>query len=326
MAMTSSLSFDFQHFVSSRRSLIEERLKQYLAATDPPRLWESMRYSVLGGGKRMRAILCLAAAEAVSGTPYYTDIEGKPVNLAAETVLPCACALEMVHAMSLIHDDMPCMDNDDFRRGQPTNHKVYGEAMALLAGDALLVYALEVLLQRTPLEVDRNRVIRTAIELSKAAGAHGMVGGQVADMELTDAATSSTHLQQQNASVLQNVHMRKTGALLRFSTWSGACLMGAGEDILDLLGEFGQTLGLAFQIQDDLLDVTGDLKTLGKTPGKDEASGKMTWVSFYGVEGSRQKLNELEEKANDLLDKSGLASAGLLPLRSLLTYTIRRSH
>ncbi len=205
-------------------------------------LWESMRYSVLSGGKRLRALLCLAGAEAVTSEAQ-----------AHEIALSCACAIELVHAMSLIHDDLPCMDNDDFRRGKPTNHKVFGEAMALLAGDALLMHANDILIEQTPAFVDRNKLLSVVAELARAAGAKGMVAGQVDDLtftgstaaqpanslsvssdmagspEATKSPAPSDSSNAIDASTIELIHKRKTGALITFSIWSGAKLSGADE-------------------------------------------------------------------------------------------------
>ncbi|HEY9714567.1 MAG TPA: polyprenyl synthetase family protein, partial [Chroococcales cyanobacterium] len=179
--IVSDSAFDFKSYVASRRQLIEERLSLYLnPGEEPLQLWEAMRYSVLSGGKRLRALLCLAAGEAVSP-------ENMPETEIEELLLPTAAAIEMVHAMSLIHDDLPCLDNDDMRRGKPTNHKVFGEAMALLAGDALLILANQILIERTPASISRSVVLDVSLELSKALGPAGMVGGQVDDMRFTGA-------------------------------------------------------------------------------------------------------------------------------------------
>lgn len=300
---------EFKHYLTSRRQLVEQKLAEYLQAGEPAVLWESMRYSVLGGGKRLRPILCLAAAESVSAA-------------ATELALPCACSVEMIHAMSLIHDDLPALDNDDLRRGRPTNHKVFGEAMALLAGDALLMLALEVLLDNTPARVDRAVVLDVALALARAAGAAGMVGGQVEDMCFTGLAARPAECITE--AMIESVHSRKTGALLRFSVWSGARLAGAEAPILAAFSRFGAVLGLAFQITDDLLDVTGDVKTLGKTPGKDEIADKATWVRLFGVDESRQKLAALESEGKALLRSTGLESGPLSRLESLLEYAIHR--
>ncbi len=322
--MCAGLAFDFETYHAARRNLVEDRLSAYLAESDPAQLWDSMRYSVLSCGKRIRAILSLASAESIVGSAG-TSLLAASVAEAAELVLPCACAIEMIHAMSLIHDDLPCMDDDDFRRGRPSNHKVFGEAMALLAGDSLLVYALEILLKESSESIDRRNLIQVASELSAATGAKGMVGGQVGDIAMT----GKSHLpyaEEDAAALLNKIHQRKTGALIRFAVWSGACLMGAPEKTLSVLGQFGEVLGLSFQIADDLLDVTGDIKTLGKTPGKDQASGKLTWVTVYGIEKARLQLAELEEEGKSLLAKTDLPEEGLLPLSALLEYTIHRSH
>ena len=338
MVADAVLSFDLEAYASPRRSLVEAQLLDYLQEQEPKSLWQSMRYSVLAGGKRFRALLCLATAEAIQGDLGFG-------LTAPQAALPCACAIEMVHAMSLIHDDLPCMDNDDYRRGKPTNHKVFGEAGALLAGDALLVFATEILLRQTPSPIDRSILIDVAAELARASGPQGMVGGQMSDCIatglLTDGQTQAAQrdtLEPTNSVVvtksscspaavgllLQSIHKRKTGALLRFSCWSGARLMGADEQTLKCLSEYGEILGLAFQIADDLLDLTGDLKSLGKTPGKDQASGKSTWVSVFGIEASKKKLQDLDQEGKSLLMQSGLSSQAIAPLASLLSYAIQR--
>ncbi len=308
--MVAATSVEFKQYIASRRELVETRLGEYLVGGDPDILWESMRYSVLGGGKRLRALLCLASADALNPA-------------ALEIALPCACAIEMVHAMSLIHDDLPALDNDDLRRGRPTNHKVFGEAIAVLAGDALLVMASEAVLDKTPAEVDRAVVLGVALELARAAGAGGMVGGQVEDMSFTGLAKRADV--PVTGEMLELMHRRKTGALIRFSTWSGARLAGADENQLRALARFGEVVGLAFQITDDLLDVTGDAKVLGKTPGKDEASDKATWVRLFGVDQSRAKLSDLESEGRALLSSTGLVGCATLMLESLLEYAIHRS-
>lgn len=318
---TSDSTFDFKTYAEDRRLLVETRLNEYLNYDDPSILWQSMRYSLLSGGKRLRALLCIAAAEAIKGE--------KGIELA----LPCACAIELIHAMSLIHDDLPCLDNDDFRRGKPTNHKVFGEAMALLAGDALLVYANEILIAHTKNLVDPSILLSVAQELSRATGASGMVGGQVDDMEFTGKDTAKASAKESgsqgtaiDARIVETIHKRKTGALIRFSVWSGARLCGASETLLRDLNRFGEILGLAFQITDDLLDVTGDITTLGKTPGKDEASGKATWVRVFGVEGSKARLEELESEGLEILNRLSLSANAMAPLKALLTFSINRTN
>lgn len=318
---TSDSTFDFKTYAEDRRLLVEKHLNEYLNYDDPSVLWQSMRYSLLSGGKRLRALLCIAAAEAIKG------------ERGVELALPCACAIELIHAMSLIHDDLPCLDNDDFRRGKPTNHKVFGEAMALLAGDALLVYANEILIAHTKDLVDPSILLSVAQELSRATGAAGMVGGQVDDMEFTGKDTSKQTASKSgsqetpiDASIVETIHKRKTGALIRFSVWSGARLCGASESLLRDLSRYGEILGLAFQITDDLLDVTGDIATLGKTPGKDEASGKATWVRVFGIDGSRARLKELESEGLEILNRLNISADGLAPLKALLTFSINRTN
>lgn len=310
--MVASTTFDFRKYVKSRRELVEDRLTDYLSHNDPPTLWESMRYSVLSGGKRLRALLSLAAAEAVAGKP------------AIDFVLPCACAIELVHAFSLIHDDLPSMDNDDFRRGRPTNHKVFGEDMAILAGDALFALAMEILIKRTPATVAPAVLLSVAGELALATGSAGMVGGQVSDMILTG--RNAKDGKELDPQALELMHQRKTGALIKFSIWSGARLAGATAEQLSALSQFGEIIGLAFQIADDLLDVTGDMQTLGKTPGKDEASGKVTWVSIFGEEQSRRRLSDLQNEGKQALASTKLDKRYLLALESLLVYAIHRSN
>ncbi|SRR5579875_585753 len=304
-------AFDLQEYLTSRRALVETRLAGYLAGDDPPPLWEAMRYSVLSGGKRLRALLCLAAAEAVGG------------QAAVELALPCACAIELVHAFSLIHDDLPAMDNDDFRRGRPTSHKVFGEAMAILAGDALFALAMEIVTARMPQQIAPPVALSLAGELARATGCLGMVGGQVADMSLTGRKDSQPEPVAERA--LELMHRRKTGALIGYSTWSGARLAGAGAEQLFAMSRFGEIIGLAFQIADDLLDVVGDLSLLGKTPGKDEAAGKVTWATVFGVDRSRARLAELEAEGRELLSRSIVEPRSLVILRSLLEYSIHRS-
>lgn len=321
--MRAGLAFNFETYHAERQKLVEERLSHYFSSDDPSKLWESMRYSVLSGGKRIRAILCLASAEAVESSSLGAPDSSS--DAAHAKVLPTACAIEMIHAMSLMHDDLPCMDDDDFRRGKPSNHKVFGEAMALLAGDNLLVYAFESILANTPQDVDLSKTLLVCRELAAATGARGMVGGQVLDMALTGQGSEIID-SKQSAQLLSQIHERKTGALIRFSVWSGACLMGAAANTLASLARFGEILGLSFQIADDLLDVSGDIKTLGKTPGKDQATGKLTWVSAYGAESAKQKLTELEMEGQEVLKQSELAESSLKPLNALLSYAIHRSH
>ncbi len=319
MQLQTKSDFDFESYLLARRKLVEDRLAIYLVDREPVRLWQSMRYSVLSGGKRLRAMLTLAAAEAIAASKAQANNGQSKVLDPIETVLPCACAIEMVHAMSLVHDDLPCLDNDDLRRGKPTNHKVYGEALALLAGDGLLMLANEILIEHTSKAVNPSDLLTVAQHLCQATGPSGMVGGQVKDMEFTGSDDTKFDI-----ATVESIHAGKTGALIRFSLWSGGKLMGANENQLASLYRLGEILGLAFQITDDLLDVTGDAKTLGKTPGKDEASKKATWVRAIGVDGARQKLNEMESEGVTLIEESALDIKGAPVLKALLKYAIHR--
>jgi geranylgeranyl diphosphate synthase type II len=326
MAIGAVTTFVLEDYAARQRALIEPALERYTTAPGPKPLWDSMRYSVLSGGKRFRAMLCLASAEAIAN-----GISDRALTIddATSRAMPCACAIEMVHAMSLIHDDLPCMDNDDFRRGKPTNHKVYGEALALLAGDGLLAYASEILIRETPKSVSAQTILDVAAELSRATGPLGMVGGQVEDCIATglmscEVETSSKS--EDKLTLLESIHKKKTGALLRFSAWSGARLMEADEHVLNMLLRYGDILGIAFQIADDLLDITGDIQTLGKTPGKDVATGKVTWVTVYGVEGAKKALQDLEREGNEVLNQTGCGDAAIAPLSALLAYAIHRTN
>lgn len=246
------------------RTLVNSRLEKYIeqAPGIPPRLQEAMAYSLLAGGKRLRPILVLLACEACGGT--------------VEAALPAACAIEMVHTYSLIHDDLPAMDNDDLRRGRPTNHVVFGEALAILAGDGLLTLAFEVLAGNvSPAETAAT----CCADLARAAGMAGMVGGQVADLEAEGRTVASLE-------ELEAIHRRKTGALLASSLTMGARIAGANPEDLHRLASFGRCLGLAFQITDDLLDVCGTSQSLGKSVQKDAARGKLTYPSLLGEEAS----------------------------------------
>jgi len=309
--------FDFDGYLSDRRSRVEGKLTEYLATGEPALLWEAMRYSALSGGKRLRALLTIAASEAVYAGSELQKLA--PDLDCVEAVMPLAGAIEMVHAMSLIHDDLPCLDNDDLRRGKPTNHKVYGEAMALLAGDGLLTMATEVLIGASDSRIPRQNLLDVALGLSQAAGPSGMVGGQVKDMQFTGATDSKFDI-----STVESIHSAKTGALIRFALWSPAKLLGAQQKQSQALWRLGEIIGLAFQITDDLLDVTGDATTLGKTPGKDQATQKATWVRVFGLDGAREKLASMEAEGKELIEKNLLDNLDAPVLHSLLKYSIHR--
>ena len=270
-------------FLDEARRRVDEALDGYLpqttdpAAACPPDLARAMRHSLLGGGKRLRPILTLLAAEACGAGP--------------RAALPAACALEMVHTYSLIHDDLPCMDDDDLRRGRPTCHKVFGEATALLAGDSLLTLAFEILARDVE---PREAAAGCVLALAAGAGPSGMAGGQMADLE-AEGRTDIT------ADGLEAIHSRKTGALLRASLRMGGIVAGADAEILRALDIYGQAVGLAFQIVDDLLDVQGDESKLGKRVNKDQGLGKWTYPGLLGLDGSRRRARELADEAIEAL-------------------------
>lgn len=260
-----------KEYMAARQKAVDAALDNWIPAegSDPANIHKAMRYSLFAGGKRIRPLLAISSAEAVSDAPV--GIES------------CACALELIHTYSLIHDDLPALDNDDLRRGRPTCHKVFGEAMAILAGDALLTLAFEVL---SKLEgVDASRKIELVRELSTASGTvGGMIGGQVNDIE-----GEGKH---PTAQLLESIHRAKTGALLRASVRMGAIYAGADETQLAALTGFGEHVGLAFQIVDDILDVEQSSEALGKTAGKDAAQKKITFPAVYGIEASKRMAEE----------------------------------
>ena len=260
----------------------------------PERLLTAMEYSLLAGGKRLRPVLCLSCA-ALCG-------------LKEAEALPFAAAIELIHTYSLIHDDLPAMDNDDLRRGRPTNHKAFDEATAILAGDGLLTEAF-VCMAGTGLPPDR--VLAALAELARAAGAAGMVGGQMLDMEYTGAGTADIR-------ELADMHARKTGALIRASCLCGGLLAGAGAELAAALARYGEAFGAAFQIVGDILDVTGTAEQLGKTPGKDAAQGKLTYPSLLGLERSRALALEQVGLAQSSLDAFSGPDAEFLRRLALL--------
>ncbi len=276
-------------FLAEAGATVQAALERWLPdereAAAAPRLAEAMRYSALAPGKRLRPALALAGARAVGGS----DADA----------LPYACALELIHTYSLIHDDLPAMDDDDLRRGRPTSHKVYGDALAILAGDALHTLAFELVLRETS---DPARAGLLARELAVASGYHGMVGGQVADLAAGGGVP--------DAEVLEAIHRRKTGALIAAAVRGGARAAGADDATLAAFGNFGAALGLAFQITDDILDVTGSAAALGKTPGKDERESKLTYVALLGLDGARARADREVERALEAL--RGIAGTELL--------------
>jgi len=263
-------------YLEDRQNIVEEALQRYLPEDGfPSDIYKAVHYSVFNGGKRIRPILCLAAAEAVGG-----DLV---------PAIPVACALELIHSYSLIHDDLPSMDNDDFRRGKPTCHKVFGESMAILAGDALLTEAFVLLSRAEKVMLSAERRLAIIQEIANAAGINGMVGGQALDVISEKTGADET--------ILQDIHRRKTGALIVAAVKSGAVMFNAGKDKIQALTEYGMHVGLAFQIADDILNVEGDSRLMGKGTGSDAARNKMTYPSLMGLQQAKEKLNQHVEAA-----------------------------
>ncbi len=269
----------------------------------PAALRESMMYSLMAGGKRIRPILVLASAEALGGR--------------AEDAMPVALAVEMIHTYSLIHDDLPAMDNDDFRRGKPTNHKVYGEAMAILAGDALLTHAFYTIVQAARKQGVSGGTIADIVEdLARLSGAPGMVGGQAADMQGEQGVTKLEEL--------DYIHLHKTSDLIVFSLKAGARIAGATAEQLAALDRFGTCIGLAFQIQDDILDLVGDEQKLGKPVQSDVKQQKVTYPYFIGIEASQAKIEQLTREARDAVTGAGIPYPERL--LQLADYLMKRDH
>lgn len=291
--------FDLKQYLEARRLMVEEALEVALPKQDGPesRVVEAMRYSLFAGGKRLRPILCLAASEAVGGE--------------VQAAMPAGCALEMIHTYSLIHDDLPAMDDDDLRRGKPTNHKVFGEAIAILAGDGLLTEAFVLLSDDNSLLPER--AVQVIGVIAKAASYRGMVGGQVVDM--------LSQNKRADLETVQQMHSRKTAALIAAAAESGALAGKGSEAQIAALARYGRAIGLAFQIADDILDIEGDTELLGKTTGADEARGKVTYPAAVGLERSRQAADEM---INDALAALEGFDDRATPLRSLANYIITR--
>jgi len=291
---------DLQEYLSDKCRIIDGALDEYLPPEDrfPEVIHRAMRYSVMNGGKRLRPTLTLAACEAVGGD------SGK--------ALPTACAIELIHAFSLIHDDLPALDNDDFRRGKPTSHKVFGEAMAVLAGDALLALAFETISGRTS-GVPAETLLRVINRVAAATGSEGMIIGQVVDIE--------SEGKRIDLDTLRFIHSRKTGALIEVSVVCGGILGGASEARLEALSVYGKRIGLAFQIADDILDLVGDSEKLGKTVGSDLRKEKATYPSILGLERSRELAQTaVSESLDALRDFDDRAD----PLRAIARFVVER--
>ena len=292
--------FDLKTWRDRHQAAVERALSGWVLADAPAGLGEAMRYAVLDGGKRLRPLLVLATSEAVGG--------------AAEAALRAACAVELIHAYSLVHDDMPCMDNDVLRRGKPTVHVRYGEAQALLVGDALQALAFELLAPETG--VDPAMACALCRLLARASGAHGMAGGQAVDLASVGLALDQAALEQ--------MHRLKTGALLQASVAMGAACGAPDTHAVQKLLGFGASIGLAFQVVDDILDVTADSTTLGKTAGKDAAADKPTFVSLLGPGAAQTYADRLLSQAHEALQATGLSRTE--PLHALTDWIGRRTH
>lgn len=297
-------SFDLKAYMAEKRQAVDEALDRFFPASSglEKTVVEAARYSLFAGGKRVRPVLCLAAAEVAEGS--------------VRAVMPAACALEMVHTYSLIHDDLPAMDNDDFRRGRPTNHRVYGEAVAILAGDLLLTEAFGLLAEPPAVEdavISAERRLQAVAILVRASGAQGMIAGQVIDLE--------SEARDVDLTTVEYMHIRKTGALISASLEIGAVLSGASPEAVEALTRYGRHVGLAFQITDDLLDVEGNPEVMGKSAGSDAAKNKKTYPALVGVVRTKEIAQDHVQQAVKALDGFGHKAD---PLRALAHYLLIR--
>jgi geranylgeranyl diphosphate synthase type II len=295
------MRFDLKTYMDKRRAQVEAALDRYLPPEDthPQSLHRAMRYSVFSGGKRFRPVLCQASYEASGGS--------------GPGILPVACSIEMIHTYSLIHDDLPCMDDDDLRRGRPTNHKVFGEALAVLAGDALLTHAIELVVSEAGSELGLETCHRLLEDITRAIGVDGMVAGQVVDME--------SEGKPADGATVSYIHSRKTGALITSTARCGAIAAGAGQAMVLRMAEYGEKVGLAFQITDDILDVEGGFGDLKSGAGLDSLKQKATYPGVHGLERSKEIAADLIAGAKDAID--GLGEAGL-PLLGLADLVVNR--
>ena len=262
---------------------VDKKLEEYMVEGYPESIFKSMKYTVTLPGKRLRPVMCLEACRIMGGN--------------MEDAMPTACAIEMLHAQSLIHDDLPCMDNDDFRRGKPSNHKVFGEAIAVLAGDALLSFAPQTIIEKSKLPAET--VLKVIHEFVSAAGAYQLIGGQVADIE----SENMGKVIENPIETLKFIHTNKTAVLFKLALKTGAIIAGATQEQIDEMEEFGQKFGLAFQIYDDIMDEIATFEELGKTIGKDKEAGKLTYVSLNGLEKAKDKVFELVNNIHKIIDK-----------------------
>jgi geranylgeranyl diphosphate synthase type II len=297
---------DANRYLQEKKAIVDSALERYFPREEefPSNLYKAMQYSLLAGGKRIRPILSIASFEAVGGR--------------GERILPFACALEMIHTYSLIHDDLPAIDNDDYRRGKPTCHKVFGEAIAILAGDGLLTEAFRLMSNQPAKDrpsSDEGLVLDLINEVARAAGVFGMVGGQVVDVESEGKAV--------DLPTVQYIHTHKTGAMILASVRVGAKLGGAKEEILEALTRYGESLGLAFQVVDDILNIEGKASLMGKKTGSDLSKGKATYPSVSGVEESKRRAKELGRLGVDALKQFGPEAE---PLREIARFVIAREY
>lgn len=265
--------------------LIEKTLDEYIPVKYPEEIYESMRYSVLAGGKRLRPVICLETCKIFGGN--------------IENALPIACAIEMLHVQSLIHDDLPCMDNDDFRRGKPSNHKAFSESTAVLAGDALISYAIQTIIEKSK-NLSADKKLKLIELFTRAAGVEGIIGGQVVDIQ--------SEGKKIDGETLEYIHTHKTADMFRFALKAGGVVAGVSDEILTALDDFGLKLGFAFQICDDILDETSTFAEMGKTLGKDEVEEKSTYTRLYGLKNAECKVNCLLDECYDILNKHNIKS------------------
>ena len=263
--------------------LVDEHLDKYLPVIYPEDIFKAMKYTLSLPGKRLRPIFCLETTRMLGGDMMKAR--------------PTACAIEMLHVQSLIHDDLPCMDNDDFRRGKPSNHKVFGEANAVLAGDALLTYAPQTIIEKST-ELSSEQLLKIIYEYTKFAGAYGLIAGQVVDIE-----SEGGKYVKSPEETLDFIHLNKTAVLFRLAVRCGAIIAKAPDDVINEVDNFAKKFGLAFQIYDDIMDEISTFEEMGKTIGKDKNSGKLTYVSLYGLEEAKQKFNSMLEDCYDIISK-----------------------
>ena len=268
------------------KDAVEQKLDEYVPVLYPEEIYKSMKYSLSAGGKRLRPVMALEVSRLICGT--------------YEQTIPTACAIEMLHTQSLIHDDLPCMDNDDFRRGKPSNHKAFSESTAVLAGDALITYAINVIIDKTPKSVSAENLLRVIREFCTAAGTEGIIGGQIVDIDSENKKIDDE--------TLDYIHEYKTAKMFILSVKAGAILGGASEKQISELTEFASKFGHAFQIYDDILDEISTLEELGKTPGKDSKACKATYTSLYGAENAKLKVKELCNNCCDIMISSNIKS------------------